>query len=36
MIFICEDCKYEIDCDEDEFTVLDCDECGGTMYAMEG
>lgn len=34
MRFICEDgCGFEADYDEDETEVLDCPECGGSMYA---
>lgn len=34
MIFIGENCGYEMDYDEDETAILECDECGADMIAM--
>ena len=33
MIFICEDCGFENDYDEDENEIIECEECGGIMFA---
>lgn len=35
MIFICEDCDYEMDYDEPIDTIIGCEECGGIMYGVE-
>lgn len=35
MIFICEDCGYEMDYDEDPNEIVFCNECGGNMYGVE-
>ncbi len=35
MRFICEHCGFEMDYDEDPGDIIDCDECGGPMYADE-
>ena len=33
MIFICIECGFEMDFDESEHEVIDCEECGDNMYA---
>lgn len=33
MLFICNDCGFEMDFDEGEDELVDCDECGGFMSA---
>lgn len=33
MIFICNDCGCEMDYDEGEGELVDCEECGGLMCA---
>ena len=33
MIFICEDCGFEMDYNECVTEILDCEECGGLMHA---
>ena len=36
MRFVCVDCSFEMDYDEDPNELIDCEECGGIMYADEG
>ena len=33
MRFLCEECGFECDYDEDETEIIDCEECGCMMYA---
>lgn len=33
MIFICEYCDNEMDYDEGPLETLECEECGGPMFA---
>ena len=35
MRFVCESCGFEDDYDEDPDDVIECDGCGGFMYADE-
>ena len=36
MRFACVDCSFEMDYDEDPNELIDCEECGGIMYADGG
>ena len=36
MRFVCEECEFEMDYDEDPNEIIDCEECGGIMHADEG
>lgn len=36
MRFVCDECGFEMDYDEDADAIIDCDECGAVMYADEG
>lgn len=36
MRFVCEDCGFEMNFDEEIGEIIACDECGGDMYADEG
>lgn len=36
MRFVCENCGFEMDYDEDPNEIIDCEECGEPMYADEG
>lgn len=36
MIFICNDCGYEMDFDEGEDDLVDCPECDGFMSGHPG
>lgn len=33
MIFICDECGFEMDFDEGPNEIIDCTECDGMMYA---
>ena len=34
MMFICENCGFEMDYDEDENAIIECEECGEPMTAI--
>lgn len=34
MLFICEHCGYEMDYDEDENAIIECEDCGEYMVAV--
>lgn len=34
MNFVCELCCFEMDYDDDENEVIECDECCGNMFAV--
>ena len=36
MRFVCENCEFEMNYDEDPNEIIDCKECSGLMYADEG
>ena len=33
MIFICVNCEHEMDYNEGPNEIIECEECGGLMYA---
>lgn len=35
MRFVCVDCSFEMDYDEDPTVIIGCDECDGCMYVDE-
>ena len=35
MRFVCENCGFEMDYDEDLNEIVECEECGGNMYGDE-
>ncbi len=35
MRFICEDCGFEMDYDEDLDEIIECDECDGYMRGVD-
>jgi predicted nucleic acid-binding Zn ribbon protein len=35
MRFVCENCGFEMDYDEDLNEIVICEECGGNMYGDE-
>ena len=35
MRFVCENCGFEMDYDEDATEIIFCEECGGNMYGDE-
>jgi len=35
MRFVCENCGFEMDYDEDASEIIDCEECGKIMFADE-
>ena len=35
MRFVCENCGYECDYDEDQNEIIECEECGDFMFSDE-
>lgn len=35
MRFVCENCGFEMDYEEDENEIIECEECGNSMFSDE-